>query len=412
MVVGGGTAGAVAAIQAARAGARTVLVEMTGQLGGTITSGGVSAPAYFWSSRRQIIAGIGWELVQRCDALGGARIPDFTRRNPRRPSYHTPIDRYLWALLAEEMCCEAGVELRYHTCPLAVAAKDDAWWQVETYGKNLRETFLARELIDCTGDANVAELLGLERTRDAVRQPGTLIFKLTGYDPDALDAEAVEAAYRQALADGRVQPGDFSHPRDPFLTFLRAGGGNRQHIFGADTTTAAGATAASLAGRAALLRLLRFVRSLPGCAQTRIEYLADLATARDTWRIAGETTVTYDAYRAARAYPDAVAYTLYFIDVHNEEGTHIEFLPDDRVPTIPFGALIPRGARRVLAAGRIISSDRLAHSALRVEASCMAMGQAAGAAAALGALRGIPSRDVPLDDLRALLRRHGAIVPE
>ena len=104
MVVGGGTAGVIAAVQAARAGARTVLIEMTGQLGGTMTSGGVSAPAYFWSPLRQIIAGIGWELVERCAALGGANIPDFARRNPHRPSYHIGVDRNLWALLADEMC--------------------------------------------------------------------------------------------------------------------------------------------------------------------------------------------------------------------------------------------------------------------------------------------------------------------
>jgi hypothetical protein len=412
MVVGGGTAGVIAAVQAARAGARTVLIEMTGQLGGTMTSGGVSAPAYFWSPLRQIIAGIGWELVGRCAALGGATIPDFTRRNPRRPSYHVGVDRYLYAVLAEEMCREAGVELLYHVCPQEITALDEQRWQVETFGKNLRQAFVVRELIDCTGDANVVEMLGLARTRDAERQPGTLAFSLSGYDLERLDADAIEEAYQQALADGRLQPGDFCYAHQPFIDFLRRHGFNQQHIFGADTTTAASMTAASLAGRAALLRLLRFVRTLPGCEAARIEYMADQATARDTWRIVGECSVTYDDYLAARVYPDAVAYTLYFIDVHTHDGTHHEFLPEDRVPTIPLGALIPRGSRRVLAAGRIIASDKLAHSALRVEASCMAMGQVVGAAAALGALSGRASRDVPLAELRALLRAHGAIVPE
>jgi flavin-dependent dehydrogenase len=109
LVVGGGTAGAVAAIQAARAGARTVLIEMTGQLGGTMTSGGVSAPAYFWSRHQPIVAGIGWELVTRCDALSGARIPDFRVPNPRRPSYHVWVSPYVWALVAEEAATDAGV---------------------------------------------------------------------------------------------------------------------------------------------------------------------------------------------------------------------------------------------------------------------------------------------------------------
>jgi hypothetical protein len=139
--------------------------------------------------------------------------------------------------------------------------------------------------------------------------------------------------------------------------------------------------------------------------------LCTLATARETYRIVGEETITYEDYIAGRAYEDAVCYSLYFIDVHTEHGVEHEFVPAGRVPTVPLGALIPRGSRRLLVAGRCVSSDRLAHSALRVEASCMAMGQAAGAAAALGAQRGIASRDVPLEEIRALLCEHGAIVP-
>lgn len=411
IVVGGGTAGTIAAIQAARAGARTLVLEMTGQLGGTLTSGGVSAPAYFWSREHQIIAGIGWELVLRCQELGGAEIPDFTVPNPDRPSYHVGVNPYLWALLAEEACLQAGAELRYHTCPLAISAPDADHWLVESFGKSARESFLCRELIDCTGDANVVDMLGYERLRDDVRQPGTLEFRLANIDTAALDPDAVQAAYEGALADGRLQPSDWGYSGS-FMGFLHARGFNAQHIPGADTSTAATMTATSLAGRAALLRLVRFVRSLPGCEDVTVEYLADHATARDTWRILGETVFTYEDYMSARVFPDAVAYTLYFIDVHLDQGVHHEIVPGNAVPTLPFGALIPRGSQRLLAAGRILSSDKLAHSALRVEASCMAMGQAAGAAAALGVQRGVPSRDVPLAELHDLLRAHGAIVPE
>ena len=97
--------------------------------------------------------------------------------------------------------------------------------------------------------------------------------------------------------------------------------------------------------------------------------------------------------------------------MHTEHGVEHEFVKAGRVPTVPFGALVPRGSERLLVAGRCVSSDRLANSALRVEASCMAMGQAAGAAAALGTRHGIPSRDVPLHEIRTLLSEHKAIVP-
>jgi hypothetical protein len=137
-----------------------------------------------------------------------------------------------------------------------------------------------------------------------------------------------------------------------------------------------------------------------------------MATARETYRIVGQEAVTYEDYMAGRVYEDALCYSLYFIDVHTEDGVEHEFVAPGRVPTVPLGALVPRGSERLLVAGRCVSSDRLANSALRVEASCMAMGQAAGAAAALGAQQRIPSRDVPVEDIRALLVEHGAIVPQ
>jgi hypothetical protein len=412
LVVGGGTAGAIAAIQAARAGAKTAVVEMHGQLGGTMTTGGVSAPAYFWSPERQIVAGIGWELVQRVKALDGTLLPDFNAPNPRRPSYHVSVNPRLYALLAEEACLQAGVTLHYHEIVTGIQDLGDAW-RVETVGKGLRRTIVAREVIDCTGDADLVGMLGLARLRGDVRQPGTIIFRLGGYDAGELDMEVVQEHYEAALADGRLHPGDFWRGEDqPFIQFLRSGGANAQHIFGGDSSTAATQTEMNLKGRQAVLRLLRFVRTLPGCENAQLDYLCTLATARETYRILGEKRITYEDYIAGRVFEDAVCYSLYFIDVHTEHGVEQEFVPRPRVPTVPLGALVPRGSQRFLVAGRCVSSDRLANSALRVEASCMAMGQAVGAAAALGALGGVPSRDVPLKSIRALLREHGAIVPE
>jgi hypothetical protein len=285
-------------------------------------------------------------------------------------------------------------------------------WEVETVGKGLRRTIIAVEVIDCTGDADIVGMLGLPRLRGDVRQPGTIIFRLGGYDANELDMEVVQEHYEAAVDEGRLHAGDFWRGEDqPFIHFLHSGGANAQHIFGADSSTAATQTEANLLGRQAVLRLLRFVRSLPGCDNARLDYLCTLATARETFRIIGERTITYQDYIAGHVFEDAVCYSLYFIDVHTEHGVEQEFVSQGRVPTVPLGALVPRGSRRLLVAGRCVSSDRLANSALRVEASCMAMGQAVGAAAALGVKRGIPSRGVPLEDIRALLSRHGAVVP-
>ena len=107
LVIGGGTAGTIAAIQASRAGVHTAVVEMQGQLGGTMTTGGVSAPAYFWGRDRQIVAGIGWELVCKTKALDGSAFPDFDVPNPNRPSYHVGINPAIYALVAEEACLDS-----------------------------------------------------------------------------------------------------------------------------------------------------------------------------------------------------------------------------------------------------------------------------------------------------------------
>lgn len=410
LVIGGGTAGTVAAIQAARAGAKTSLIEAGPQLGGTITTGGVCAPAHFFCRTHQVIAGIGWELVTKTVALEGRKLPDYANPPPHRPSYHTMVHPALYAALAEETALAAGVRLHYRELPIGITRQGDRY-VVESVGKNTRRLTTAREVIDTTGDADIVGMLGLPREKAETRQPGTLEFRFTGYDAAALDADVIQELYLAARRDGRLQPGDFYSETAPFIQFLQRGGCNQQHVFGADSSTADGQTAANIAGRQSLLRLYRFIRTLPGCENAQVASACTETAVRETYRIVGETVITYEDYMSGRRFDDAVCNSFYFIDVHTETGGHIEFLPDGVVPTIPLSALIPKGSVNVLTAGRTISADRLAFSALRVQASCMAMGQAVGAAAALACRLGVPSRDVPLDQLRALLREHQAIVP-
>jgi len=411
LVVGGGTAGTIAAIQAARAGARTAIVERGPQLGGTMTTGGVAFPGLFHAWGRQIIAGIGWELVCRTADLGGGDLPDFSEPHGHAHWLHQiRLNGSLYAALAEEACLDAGVELFYYEIPTDVVQFEDGW-AVEAVGKGIRHRIRCRQLIDCTGDADVVALAGYTRARGEETQPGTLQFRLGGYDADKLDAALIEARYRQALAEDRLLPGDVAHTSAPFLNFLRSGGRNAQHVLGADGSTSMTQTQANVEGRRSVLRLLRFVRSLPGCENAEILAMAPETGIRETYRIVGETTVTVDDYISGRIFPDAVCHAFYPVDVHTEEGVDPEQLQPGVLPTVPLRALIPRGSRNLLVAGRCVSSDRQANSALRVQAPCMAMGQAAGAAAALGAREGVTPGAVPRIDLAALLRAHGAIVP-
>jgi hypothetical protein len=251
----------------------------------------------------------------------------------------------------------------------------------------------------------------LARLREKTVQPGTMMFAIGDYDVTKLDADLIEQQYRDALRDQKILPGDVANPKARFIEFLRGRGSNAQHVLGADGATSAGKTQANIAGRQSVLRILRFVRSLPGCEKARLLRLQAETGIRETYRIAGEATITEADFVSGRVFDDAVCYSFYPIDLHDEHGVVPQPLREGIVPTVPLGALIPKGSRNLLVAGRPVSSDRPANSALRVQASCMAMGQAAGAVAAIAAQAGITPSQVPLEELRAVLKQHGAIVP-
>ena len=411
LVVGGGTAGTIAAIQAGRAGLRTALVESGSQLGGVTTTGGVSFPGLFHAWGKQIVAGIGWELVIKAVALDSGQLPDFSVAPERHWMHQIRINGPVYAALAEEACTQAGVQLHFYEIPTQIL-ETDRGWKIETVGKNLRRTILTKQLIDCTGGANIVGHIGFPRLREEETQPGTLIFKLGGYDVDTLDEDVIQRQFIAAVKDGRLQHGDVSNPRARFIGYLRKGGENAQHVFGADASTSDRHTKTNIAGRQSLLRILRFVRSLPGCENARVLKAQAETAVRETYRIVGEVQITHDDYTSGRHFEDAVSYSFYPIDLHDKDGVKPQPLSEGTVATVPLRALIPKNSHNLLVAGRSVSSDRLANSALRVQASSMAMGQAAGAAAAVSVRLETTPRDVPLSDLHDLLVLHGAVVPE
>lgn len=375
LVVGGGTAGTIAAIQAARIGAKTLLVEGGSQLGGTMTVGGVAFPGLFHAWGKQVIAGIGWELVRQTVELDGGRLPDFAASAPpgRHWVHQVLINPFLYAVLAEEACRLAGVEVCYYEFPLAAQPAPNGW-RVEVVGPGIRRHVNCKQLIDCTGGADVAGLLGLERLREDETQPGSMLFKLG----DAFQA-------------GRER-----------LDWV--------YVHGADSSNSVTRTQANLAGRRTVLERLRAQRAR-GDQAARLVQLQPEAAIRESYRILGEVVITYEDYVSGRVFDDAVCHAFYPVDLHTRQGVRPQPLKEGTVPTVPLRALIPKGSRNVMVAGRSVSSDRLANSGLRVQASCMAMGQAAGAAAALAACGNFSPRKVPLAELKAVLQQHGAITP-
>ena len=410
LVVGGGSAGHVAAIQAGRMGAKTVLLERNSQLGGTTTTGGVCFPGLFHAWGKQVVAGIGWELVKKSVEVDGRKLQDFSVVHKSHVPYHVDINGQLYSLLAEEACLEAGVSLAYYQFPTNVV-ETESGWLVDVVGQGVQYQLRCRQIIDCSGGAEVVGMLGLERMREETRQPGTQVVTFKGFNEKVVkeNRALIKKMYNEAIKNGSLQKGDTWTGH--ILGVIASTRGNTNHIFGADSTNAATQTQTNLAGRKCVLRLLKFFKTIPGGENATIDKMMNETASRETYRIIGETVITVNDYTSGRVFDDALSYSFYPIDLHDKNGVRPKHLTHGTVPTIPRGALIPKGSKNIMVAGRCLSSDRLANSAARVQASSMAMGQAAAVTATLAAQLNVSPAEVPLEKIREELKKHGAVVP-
>jgi hypothetical protein len=413
VVAGGGTAGHVAALQAARCGVKTSVIEAGSMLGGIMTAGGVYMPNHFYNTREPVVLGIAWELYTRSKAIEGLPVPDHTKRRPvETPGYYSYINVPIYAAVAEQEAVTAGVILHYHEFISHVRQEGD-FWEITSLGRGIQRTTRAREIIDCTGDCDIVRMLGLPVIRDNVRQPGAYQYKIENIEHEQIWEKEVQAIYEEAMENGTLEKGDFAYPNMlPFKNFLDHGGHNGTHVYASDTSDADGQTAANLEGRKRMLRMFKFItRSIPGCERAVLKTMYPHALGRDTYRARGEYIVTKQDFLDATDFEDKVCNAFNYIDMHSEQkGCDVAFLESpDLLPRVPFRALIPRGSNRLTVAGKIVSSERVAFAGIRAQCTCMAMGQAVGAAAALGVKRKIPSRQVPAKDIVALTREHGAV---
>lgn len=368
LVVGGGTAGNIAAIQAGRMGATTLIVERGAQLGGTTTTGGVAFPGLFDAWGKQVIAGIGWELVKECVELDGGKLPNFAKVPKRHWQNQVYVNQFLFAILAEEKCEQAGVAIAYHEFPQSVQ-KTESGWEVVCVGFGTRRRVRCKQIIDCTGGAELVGMMGLPRLREEETQPGSMLFNL----------------------------GEANNPGHHQL--------HRLYVHGADSSNSRTVTRANLTGRKSVLEKVRKEKK-------RLMHLQPETGFRESYRIVGETMITVNDYTNGRVFKDAISNAFYPVDLHTKSGVKPKPLKPGTVPTIPLSALVPKDSQNVMVAGRCVSSDRLANSGLRVQASCMGMGQAAGVAASLAAGQSTTPLGVPLAEIHRQLAKHGAILPE
>ena len=403
VVVGGGPAGIGAALSAARLGAHTALLERDSRIGGTTVQAQVTQMGLFYAWRRQIIAGPGWEMVVRAVKEAHDTLPDFSRQEPDKwMESCVNVDPVVYSRVAQETLREAGVDLFLNTEVTAVEQTTEGWKVGPVEG---------RQLVDATGNATVAALAGAERIQspEDIRQPGSFFFWLNTQGME-FDTGAVIQAHQKAIAEGELLPTDV-YVGMPF--FIRKGGGSGCYVPMADNSTAEARAETNRRGVEARNRVLAFIRRQKGLENAEVVSSATDVGVRETYRVVGEKTITEEEYLSGTVADDALSWSYWMVDEHKAgtSGARLVFHEKDRVGSVPLGAMLPRGVRHMLVAGRAVSSDHGANSALRVQASCMGMGQAAGVVAALAAFNGTDPREVSLDSVRQRLTSIGHIVP-
>ncbi len=403
VVVGGGPAGIGAALAAVKTGARTMLIERDNRIGGTTVQAEVCDIGLFYAWRQQIIAGPAWDLVTKAVAEAYGSLPDFSKQeHDKWMESCVHVDPVVYFRVAEETLRSAGVELLLNTEVTTVEATDFGWIVGPVAG---------RQIIDATGNATAAALAGAGRVKspDNIRQPGSYFFWLSSQGID-FDAEAVNKAFKEAVARGDMLPTDV---HVGMSWFIRKGGGSGCYIPLADNSTPKAREETNRRGREARDRVLAFIHHQKGLEHVELISSASEVGVRETYRVIGEKTVTEREYLDGIIHDDALSWSYWMVDEHNAgtSGARLVFHEKYKVGTVPLGAMLPKGVGNMLVAGRAISSDHGANSALRVQASCMGMGQAAGVVAALAAQRHCDPRDVPLSLARQCLTDIGHIVP-
>ena len=397
VVVGGGPAGLAAATTAARRGVETVLIERYGFLGGMGTAGLVN-PFMMWNpSQGQLVGGVFEETVDRMAAKGGYG-------GTRQPY---AFDPEVLKVVADEMCLDAGVQVRLHTLFASVEMEGSRIASIATESKSGRETLSADLYLDCTGDADLAFRAGVPceigREGDGLTQPMTLNFRLANVDVERMPPRAeINRLYDAAKAEGRVDC-----PRENVLLFFAVQPDvvhfNTTRVTGKSGVDAGDLTQAEVEARRQTHQLVRLlVGEVAGFEHAYLQQTAVQIGVRESRRIRGEYVLTADDVLGARKFLDGIARCSYPIDIHSPSGagTDIRNVPKGDHYEIPYRCLVPLGVDNLLVAGRCVSATHEGQSSLRVMPQCFAMGEAAGAAAALAMEKSVSPRELPGEEVR------------
>ncbi len=414
IVCGGGPAGIAAAISASMAGARTLLVELGGCLGGVWTLGLLTFIFDFDKP------GITQEIKERLTKLNAKW--NYTENN----FVYAPE---AMKLILEEMCAEAGVKFFLHTRAVAAYLNNNRLTTMVTESKSGREAWNAKIFIDATGDGDLGALAGNGWDmgyggRTCPCQPMTLNALAVVKDIKAVkrylsfynreqanmqEHEKASRAFKEELARAGIKP-SYGNPtlfpvKDNLVMMMV------NHEYNIRAIDAAEVTKATVEARAEIHKIARALNDLGGpWEQFQVAYTADQIGIRDGRRLHGRFTVTKEDLVKGTRYKDAVTRPEFGVDIHassqeaNDKQTILRGGIVSKPYDIPLRALIAKDVDGLMMAGRCISGDFIAHASYRVTGNAVAMGEAAGAVAAIASQTGRLPHEVDWEEANEWLK--------
>jgi hypothetical protein len=442
IVVGGGMSGFVAATAAARNGSKTLLIERDGSLGGTMATNLVGPMMTFHSIDKQMIKGMAQEVVDRLIALGAS--PGHIVDNTGYVATVTPFENEALKLVAQRIVLESGAEILLDTWVQDVIMEENTIRGVTVFHKGGRENLYGRVVIDASGDGDVAFRSGapyeMGRNEDKRVQPVSLMFRVGPIDmkllkdyilahPEEfrLNEDGIKALSTQEhiavnglieKLQSYIKKEDLPIRRETVLFFSTGQANeiiiNMSRIADINPLDAWSLTKAELLGREQMFALVQFLQKVvPGFGNIHLLAAGARVGVRESRRIMGEYVLTEEDVLGGKHFKDAVMRNSYPIDVHPpspEEPQFDGFLKSGEYYEIPYRCLVPKKVEQLLVAGRCISATHEAQGSSRTSPACMALGQAAGTAAALSIQEETNPRLLNPDLLRQTLLSQGVYI--
>jgi hypothetical protein len=422
-VLGGGPAGITAAVAAARAGRRTLLIERYGFLGGMGTAAGVTnfcgLHANVHGEPHRVVQGIASDLLARIDRLDGLNKPHLVLGKILAQAYDTAA----YKIAADDLLATHNVDILFHALGAGVVMDDEkriGALMVET--KAGRQAVLANIFIDCSGDGDLAAWAGAPHevgdSEGSMLYP-SMMFRLNGVDPEKAGEawrtipalmEKAEAAgthkfpRRAAIVRPQRSPLEW---RVNFTQLAREDGGAVNGLEPDELTRG------EIDGRRQAVQAFEFLRTVPGFENSYIVDLPPQLGIRETRRVVGGYQLSGEDVLGCTSFADSVGVNGWPIEAHVAGDVIFKFppIPESRgFNELPYRMLVPEGVDNLLVAGRCASMTHEGQSAARVSGACFAMGEAAGSAAALALSGNTRPRDIAVERLQQGLKQQGAFI--